>query len=80
MGQVAVAQEELDDRHGSGVERAAGGPVAFFVSREEIRPAVVDGPPERGGAGSTGLGDRWHKDCTWEQIACPARRSGENPP
>jgi hypothetical protein len=55
LGEVTAAQEGLDDGHGGGVERAVGGSVAFFVSGEEIRPAVVDGLPERRGAGAAGV-------------------------
>ena len=64
LGQVAAAQEGLDDRHGGGVERAVARPVSFLVSREEIGPAVVDSLPERRGARAAGLVDGWHKVCS----------------
>lgn len=60
-GQVAAAKEGLDDRHGGGVERAVGGAVAFFILREEVGPAMMDGLPEWGGARAARLVDGRHK-------------------
>ena len=63
-GQVTAAEEGLDDRHGGRGERAVGLAVAGFVVGEEVGPAVVDGLPERGGAGTAGLVDGRHKGCS----------------
>jgi hypothetical protein len=63
-GEVAATEEGLDGGNGGGVERAEGFAVVFFVTSEELVPAVVDDLPERRGTGATGLVDGWHTKCS----------------
>ena len=64
LGQVAAAQEGLDDGDAGWVERAVSRAVAGFVVGEEVGPAMVEGLPERRGAGPAGLEDGRHRDCS----------------
>ena len=63
-GEVAATEEGLDGGNGGGVERAEGFAVVFFVTSEEVVPAVVDDLPERRGTGATGLVDGRHNRCS----------------
>jgi hypothetical protein len=63
-GEVTAAKEGLDGGDGGGAERTEGFAVVFFVVGEEFVPTVVDGLPERRGAGVAGLVDRRHKECS----------------
>jgi hypothetical protein len=63
-GEVTAAKEGLDGGDSGGVERAEGFAVVFFVTSEEVVPAVVDDLPERRGTGSTGLVDGRHNLCS----------------
>ena len=63
-GEVATTEEGFDGVDGGGVERAEGFAVFAFVVGEEFVPAVVDGLPEGGGAGTSGMVDGRHKDCS----------------
>ena len=47
-----------------GAERSEGFAVVFFVTSEEVVPAVVNELPEGGGAGTAGLVDGRHKKCS----------------
>jgi hypothetical protein len=51
-GEVAAAVELPDDVDGVGAKRTVDGAVAFFVTRFEVGPAMVDDLPEGRGAGT----------------------------
>lgn len=63
-GEVTAAEEGLDGGDGGGRERAEGFAVFRFVVSEEIVPAVVDDLPKGRGAGTAGLVDGRHKECS----------------
>jgi hypothetical protein len=63
-GKVAAAEKGLDGGDGGGRERAEGFAVMFLGVGEEVIPAVVDKLPEGRGAGTTGLVDGRHKECS----------------
>jgi hypothetical protein len=63
-GEVATAEEGFDGGRGGGVERAEILAVFAFVVGEEFVPAVADELPEGRGAGTAGLVDRGHKECS----------------
>ena len=65
-GEVAATEEGLDGGDGGGAQRAEGSSVVFFVTGEEVVPALVDELPERRGAGAAGLVDGGHY-CSKEQ-------------
>ena len=61
-GEVAAAEEGLNGSGCGGAERSEGFAVVFFVTSEEVVPAVVNELPEGGGAGTAGLVDGRHKN------------------
>ena len=63
-GEVTAAKEGLDGGDGGGAERTEGFAVVFFVVGEEVVPAVVDELPEGRSAGTAGLVDGGHKECS----------------
>jgi hypothetical protein len=63
-GKVAAAEKGLDGGDGCWVEWAEGFAVMFLGVGEEVIPAVVDKLPEGRGAGTTGLVDGRHKECS----------------
>ncbi|MFT6379252.1 MAG: hypothetical protein ACJAXZ_000727 [Akkermansiaceae bacterium] len=63
-GEVAAAEKGLDGGDGCWVEWAEGFAVMFLGVGEEVIPAVVDKLPEGRGAGTTGLVDGRHKECS----------------
>ena len=63
-GEVAAAEEGLNGSGCGGAERSEGFAVVFFVTSEEVVPAVVNELPEGGGAGTAGLVDGRHKKCS----------------
>lgn len=63
-GEVAAAVEGLDDGNGRRIERAVGGPVAGFVTGQEVGPRMVDDLPEERGAGAAGFIDIPRKECS----------------
>lgn len=63
-GKITAAEEGYDGGSGCGVERAEILAVFAFVVGEEVVPTVVDKLPERRGAGTAGLVDGWHKECS----------------
>jgi hypothetical protein len=63
-GEVAAAEKGLDGGDGCWVEWAEGFAVMFLGVGEEVIPAVVDKLPEGRGAGTTGLVDGGHKECS----------------
>jgi len=63
-GEVTAAEKGLDGGRGVGAEWAEGFAVVFFVTAEELVPAMVDDLPERRGAGATGLVDGRHETCS----------------
>jgi hypothetical protein len=60
-GEVAAAEKGLNGGDGCWVEWAEGFSVVFFVTSEEVFPAMVNDLPEGGGAGAAGLVDGRHK-------------------
>jgi hypothetical protein len=72
-GEVATAEKGLDGGDGGGRERAEGFAVMFLGVGEEVIPAVVDKLLERRGAGTTGLVDGRHKECSCEHRLCGSR-------
>ncbi len=63
-GEVATAEEGFNGGGGGGVERAEILAVPFFVVGEEFVPAVVHELPKGRGAGTAGLVDGRHKECS----------------
>jgi hypothetical protein len=63
-GEVATAEEGFDGGSGGGVERAEGLAVFAFVVGQKGVPAVVDKLPEGRGAGTAGLVNGRHKECS----------------
>jgi hypothetical protein len=75
-GEVAAAVEAIDDGDRVGAEGTVGLAMAVLVVGEEFAPGVVDNLPEGRGAGSSGLVDGGHKECSEEQSMCGARLGG----
>ena len=63
-GEVTAAEEGLHGGAGGGTQGTEGLPVVFFVVGEEGGPAVMNDLPERRRAGTAGLIDGWHKECS----------------
>jgi hypothetical protein len=63
-GEVAAAEKGLDGGDGCLVEWAEGFAVVFFVTSEEVVPTMVNDLPKGRGAGTAGLVDGWHKECS----------------
>jgi hypothetical protein len=63
-GEVAAAEEVADGGEDVGAERAEGGSVFFLVGDEEVVPGGGEDLPKWGGAGSAGLVNGWHKECS----------------
>ena len=55
--EVAATEEGLHGGDCGGAKGAEGLPVVFFVTSEEIVPAVMDDLPERRSAGAAGVVD-----------------------
>jgi len=62
--EVAATEKGLDGGDGCWVEWAERFAVVCFVVGEEVVPSVVDELPEGRGAGSAGLVDGRHKECS----------------
>ena len=63
-GEVTTTEEGLDGGGCGGAERSEGVAVFRFVVGEKIVPAVVDDLPKGRGAGTAGLVDGRHKECS----------------
>ena len=61
---ITAAEEGFDGGSGCGVERTEILAVFAFVVGKEVVPAVVDKLPERRGAGTAGLVNEGHKECS----------------
>jgi hypothetical protein len=63
-GEVATAEKGLDGGDGGGREWAEGFAVVFFVTSEEVVPAMVNDLPKGRGAGVSRLVDGRHNKCS----------------
>ena len=63
-GEVAAAEKGLGGGDGCWVEWAEGFAVVFFVTSEEVVPTMVNDLPKGRGAGTAGLVDGRHKECS----------------
>jgi hypothetical protein len=63
-GEVAAAEKGLDGGDGIGREFTEGFAVVFFVTNEEVVPTMVNDLPKGRGAGTAGLVDGRHKECS----------------
>lgn len=60
-GKITAAEEGFDGCDGSRFERTEYRTVLLFVISGKGTPAVIHKLPERRGAGTAGLIDKWHK-------------------
>ena len=63
-GEVAAAEKGFDGGGGIGAKRAEEFAMVFFVTSEEVVPTMVNDLPKGRGAGTAGLVNGWHKECS----------------